>query len=77
MDLSKSSSMDEVEWGKGPNRKEQRLASFHAEDRGKRLLGVVKGAIAIIEDANAVPELRILLGERKRVRRGLRERGGN
>ena len=33
----------------------------HLEHRRERLLGIVEGAIAVVEDADAVPELRVLL----------------
>lgn len=35
----------------------------HAKDRGEGLLGVIEGAVSVIEDANAIPEFWVLLGE--------------
>lgn len=33
----------------------------HPEDRGKGFLCVIQGSISIVEDANTVPQLRIIL----------------
>jgi hypothetical protein len=34
---------------------------IHPEDGGESLLGVVEGAITVVEDTDAVPKLRIFL----------------
>lgn len=41
---------------------------LHAHDLGKGLLGMLEGAVAIVEDANAIPEFGFL--HRRRVSRG-------
>ena len=46
----------------GAKRVSRSRTFVHSEDGGKSLLGVIQGAIAVVEDADAVPELGILLG---------------
>lgn len=35
---------------------------LHAHDLGEGLLGVLEGAVAVVQDTNAVPKLRFLNG---------------
>ena len=45
------------EAGRGKSRR----TLVHAEDRGEGFLGMVERAVAVVENADAVPELRVLL----------------